>query len=536
MTGRKSLVILLLLLYWAVSLRHLTIVPPVYEDEPWQASTGWKLATEGVFGTDVFAGFYGMENHYYGYMPLHPFLLAIVFKLGGLGLFQDRFEPVALGLLTLALTYGLGKRLFRPEVGLLAVLFLLIFRTTGVTPSQVSGILFLDISRISRYDMLVPVFGLAGLHVYWSASVRELGINRRIFLYGLAGFLTALAGLSHLYGVFWFAALVVLALWQGSGRNAFLALVIGFILPWLPYLAYVLGAPADWVGQTRDYTPRFELFNWRWYMSNLINEARRYGPGLGTPGWMWLFRPGFWAFIFLLPFSLLALGWRAFHRDRAAATLFGPTVLLPLLFALLIYLKLANYLVTIWPLFALTIAWGVWQIWARTTIKFQTQDHRSKVVGTLRVGLLLFLFLIAAEGALRIYRLEDFAKENTSHDEFMAEVRAHIPTGSRILGLHHYWLGLADHDYRSWAVPLLQIDPHYWSPAQTVAQALDSVNPEVILIDRRMTAYMSERPVVTAAIREWMASQGFELKGIVDDQTYGRMEIYLLPEHHNEEP
>ena len=30
----------LLLMYLAVSLRHLTIVPPVYEDEPWQASTG----------------------------------------------------------------------------------------------------------------------------------------------------------------------------------------------------------------------------------------------------------------------------------------------------------------------------------------------------------------------------------------------------------------------------------------------------------------------------------------------------------------
>ena len=78
-----SLLFSLLLFYWAFSLRHLDIVPQVQEDEPWQASTGWKLAAEGVFGSDMFSGFYGMERHYYGYMPLHPFLLAAVFRGAG---------------------------------------------------------------------------------------------------------------------------------------------------------------------------------------------------------------------------------------------------------------------------------------------------------------------------------------------------------------------------------------------------------------------------------------------------------------------
>ena len=62
---RRAILVVLLLAFWLISLRHLTVAPPVYEDEPWQASTGWKLATAGVFGSDLFAGLYDMDRHYY---------------------------------------------------------------------------------------------------------------------------------------------------------------------------------------------------------------------------------------------------------------------------------------------------------------------------------------------------------------------------------------------------------------------------------------------------------------------------------------
>ncbi len=193
---RHLLPLLLLLLgFWGVSLWNLAVVPPVYEDEPWQASTGWKLATEGVFGSDMFAGMGGMERRYYGYLPLHPLLLAGIFRVAGIGLFQDRLAPVAMGLLVLALTFALGRRLWGAGVGLLAVAFLLLARTTTLTPSQYSGILFVDMARLSRYDMVVPLFGLLALHAYLAA-------RRRPLIYGLAGALAGLAGLSHLYGLF----------------------------------------------------------------------------------------------------------------------------------------------------------------------------------------------------------------------------------------------------------------------------------------------------------------------------------------------
>src|SRR5947199_7115021 len=95
-----------------VSLRHLDAVPQVYEDEPWQASTAYKILTTGVFGSDLFAGFYHMDQRYYGFMPLHPILLAAVFRAFGLGLQQARLETVSLAVAVLALTYALGARLF----------------------------------------------------------------------------------------------------------------------------------------------------------------------------------------------------------------------------------------------------------------------------------------------------------------------------------------------------------------------------------------------------------------------------------------
>src|SRR5512145_2716333 len=85
-----ALLAVLLLLYLVVSLRQLTIVPPVYEDEPWQASTGLKLAREGVFGSDLFSGLNGMERRYYGFMPVHPLLLAATYRIAGFGLLQTR--------------------------------------------------------------------------------------------------------------------------------------------------------------------------------------------------------------------------------------------------------------------------------------------------------------------------------------------------------------------------------------------------------------------------------------------------------------
>lgn len=518
----RSSLLLLLLLYWFISLRHLITLPAVYEDEPWQISTAWKLATESVFGSDMFTGFYHMEEHYYGYMPIHPLLMAGVLRLGGLGLFQARFEPVVMGLLTVALTFAFGRRLYGAKVGLGAVLFLLFVRFHGLTPSQLSGILFLDIPRIARYDMVVPVFALSAVHAYLWA--RQYGG----WWYGLTGLLIGLAGLSHLYGAFWLAVVGIWLLWDRARWQDWVMVGMGFVLPWLPYLAYVLPHPADWAGQTQDYAPRFQLGDVNWYLQNLWQERQRYGPGLPAD-WLVLTRVGFWGTAVFLPVSLFSLLHRAIRQtDKTAHLLLVPALVLPLLFALLIYLKLANYLVVVWPIFALVVAWGGVQVWEKVLPqRTQRAQRRETVFVVRRFVLVLWLVLALVEGGMRMVVLETAVSVVTPYPVFIAQVKSHIPSGSHVLGLHHYWLGLETFEYRSWFVPLLQTDPVYWHPPLPIEQALTAIAPTAILWDARMQKWADNTPETAESIFRWMTEQGFVRVTTLNDQTYGRMEIWL---------
>jgi 4-amino-4-deoxy-L-arabinose transferase-like glycosyltransferase len=495
----------LLLLYAGVCSFQLGVVPPAYEDEPWQASTGWKIATHGVFGSDMLAGFHGMEDHYYAFLPLHPLLLAASFRLLGLGLWQARTETAVLGMIVLLLTYALARRLFGVRVGLLAVAFLLCVRLVGATRYLITGIPFIDLARIARYDMAVPVFGLASLHLYLTARRRGVG------LHFITGMVAGLAGLAHLYGVGWILALLMLARWDGRGRRVAAAMALGCAAVWAPYLAYVLAHPADWIGQTRGYTPRFDLFHLDWYAQNLAREVHRYGPGLGPPGWSYLARPGLWATSLLLPLGMIAMLRRAFSPDGdGARAVVVPSLLFVGAFALLVDSKVVSYTLTLLPLGAIAFAWAVCQLLDR---------------GLLRRALPAVLVAIACEGALRLARLDAMARVTTPYSEFVGHLRARVAKGERVLGLHNYWLGFSDLDYRAWAVPLWKSNPAVTSSPLGVAQALDAEAPDMVLIDSRMRAFLdTDRRGV--AIRHWMASRGYAAVARVDDATYGAVTLY----------
>src|SRR4051794_37531085 len=53
--------------------------PSVTDDEVWVLSASYKLATQGVFGSDLFRGFYHADQHYYFNMPAQQFVIAGAF-------------------------------------------------------------------------------------------------------------------------------------------------------------------------------------------------------------------------------------------------------------------------------------------------------------------------------------------------------------------------------------------------------------------------------------------------------------------------
>jgi len=511
------------LVFLVVSVRHLDTVPQVYEDEPWQASTAYKLVTSGVFGSDLFAGFYNTDQRYYGFMPLHPLLLAGFFRVLGAGVVQARLETVSLSLLTLLLTFALGARLFSTWVGAIAVVLLVLVRWTGLTYVQLTGIPLVDFARIARYDPFVPVLGLAGLYAYLSArgpprdAPRPSSNANRLFdthwaLFTGAGVLASLAGLAHLYGLFWVPILILLAIWDGRPK-AIGWLVLGAVLPWLPYLAYVLADVPDWRGQTLIYQSRFELFNPRWYLDNLVQEYHRYGPGLGPLGLAWLTRVGFWASLCALPLSVAMLVRRAVgEADAAARAIVVPAILLPVLFALTIKLKLVNYTLIELPIFAVAIAWGVRRLW------LSRQTWARPLIAIVGATIML-------EGAVQLVRLEQAGQTTTPYPTFIAAVRQYLPPGARILGLHTYWFGLQDFDYRSFLVPLNWADE-----GLPLDQGLAHVAPDVVLMDARMRDYFNSPDVAVdrARFNLWLEQHSGVLIGRVDDPTYGLMEVFRV--------
>ena len=121
MSVQKKWVVVALLAYWAISLSGLDAFPTVRDDEPWQAAPGYSLWTRGIYGSELFADFAHMGERFYLFQPTFSILLGLATRLWGLGLFQIRVVPLALGALSMCLTFALGARLLSQTAGLVAV-------------------------------------------------------------------------------------------------------------------------------------------------------------------------------------------------------------------------------------------------------------------------------------------------------------------------------------------------------------------------------------------------------------------------------
>ena len=198
-----------------------------------------------------------------------------------------------------------------------------------------------------------------------------------------------------------------------------------------------------------------------------------------------------------------------------------PALIFPTLFALLISSKLANYLVTVIPLGALTAAWGTVSFW-----RWAGDGGRGRWV---RVALVTLLLAVIVEGVTRIATLEAAAATTTPYANFITRVRAYIPAGSRVLGLHTFWFGPAGSGLPCLGCPIFAHDGSYGLPPPPLDQTLDSITPDVILIDVRLRRYFDNAPAADprpGIIRQWMERRGYARVTVIEDKTYGRMEVY----------
>jgi 4-amino-4-deoxy-L-arabinose transferase-like glycosyltransferase len=540
--------LLALAAFFGAVLPYLSNFPIVGQDEPWIAAPAAKLATQGVYGDDLFAGYYAMERRAYNFPPLFPLAEALTFRLLGVGVWQARLVAVLFGAATLALTYALGRRLGGGALGALAAWLLVGLRLAA--DREASGVPLLDLARIARYDIAVPPLVLATLLCFVWAETKDqrpktkiersslvLGLWCLVFRhwrYLLAGALAGLATLAHVYGAFVLAPVAVLLLWRHAARvfrrpEPYL-IAAGYGLALLPWALYILQDLPSYRGQMLPEAARFRLADPAFYLASLWNEPARYRrlffDGAALALWP---RLGIWVALFGLPLASVMLLRSAVRpkdektkgpKDEKTKRSFGLRSLVfgpwSLVFGLwssrgqpasslkpqasvladrLLFLTL--------PLLALLLALLVnlkFYNYILLLLPFVALNLAWLVVrlwqratgwgrrgqaARLTLGVLLALLL--AEGAAGVAHSLRRAAATSDYGAYTQRVAAVIPPGSRVLALHQFWFGVYSHgyQYRSAALPTYFASADFYPIGPVPAdRALERIAPEYVLIDR----------------------------------------------------
>lgn len=555
--------------YLLLSLDELGRFPPVGQDEGWIAAAPYKLATEGVYGSNLFAGYYGMDRRNYEHMPLYPLMQAGVFRLlrarSSSVVIQMRLLPVACGFCLLLCVFLVAREIGGDWTGAVAVVLMTLLRVASNAAAPLplgaagTGILLLDSARINRYDIAVPVFALVALWWLIRAQRGEFTNARAEYsdhwAYGVAGALIGVASLAHLFGVFWLPVFLGIVLVRGRGSASSLMssglMVLGFGLTWLPWLLYVSQDWADFLGQTRYMRPRMAVFDASFLASNALH-----GPGPISLDWareaiahLPLRRVGAWTTIVGVPAALVLMmregrvgapaampgssGKKVGRVDQvgdggdpALVILPVVTVALVVMFAALLKVKTVRYMIGVWPLAIVVVAWcGVW-LWNR----------RGTRRGLIRSTLVAWFLLIAADGGAGIAHARDAARRTSRYDWFESQIARCIPEGSLVLGLQHYWLGLRQFRFRSWLVPIYESNAQYVDTPVPFDRAIERVDPDILLIDRNIRTMLDEgrspqqQPAhdLTLGFDAYLARHEVEPICVIRDTTYGTMEVHRV--------
>jgi 4-amino-4-deoxy-L-arabinose transferase-like glycosyltransferase len=523
LTGGRIFLLAASVLFVALSLVAIDTWPLVGEDESWTAAAPFKLATEGIYASDLFAGYHGSEQGLYHLNPLYHCMLAGVFKLAGAGVVQMRLLPVLFGLMVLLLVHHISRALFGQREAMVAVGLLLLLRL--VAPEYGTGIPLFDIAHTNRPDIAVPAFGLAAFAFFLSGET-----SGQIWRYLVCGLLIGLASLAHLYGAFWLPALLtVLVLRHGLQRPMRIATVVmiaGFAVPWIPVLIWLASGWDSFIGQSQLVAARFDVLSPAFYLHNLLHEYQRFGVLhlLKADGGIDWFRPGAWSTIIGAPLALVVmLRQRNTTRSDTPFTLAIVLTVQAVLFALLINIKFFNYFIALWPIVVFTLAWLSLYLWNR----WQQRWARSILIA--------LLALIGIEGAIRIAGEQVRASVATPYNRYEQRIAAHLPDNARVIGLNRYWLGLRQYDYRSWLVPILLSDSLYTQRPVTLDSALERIAPYILLIDRDMRRYLDEiadpanpRHNYHIQLQRYLQRHGARQEAEVVDRTYGTMEIIRI--------
>ena len=151
-------------------------------------------------------------------------------------------------------------------------------------------------------------------------------------------------------------------------QNTIAPLFVGFACPWLPWVAFVASGWSDYVGQMRLVSARFDVFNPSFYVDNVLH-----GDGPISLGWsvnvvraLPFTHAGTWTMLIGCPAACATMLLVGRRRGGAAGhTVAVAAVAQTVMFVALLKVKTVSYMIALWPLWTVLLAWfGVW-LWDR---------------------------------------------------------------------------------------------------------------------------------------------------------------------------
>jgi hypothetical protein len=453
------------LFFAAMAARDLGNFRPVSSDEAEIMAVSYKLATEGVLGSDPQAGFFHAEAHHFLTLPVQHVLQALSFHMLGAGVAQARGVALAGAVSLIWIVGWLGWRWYGLPVAMLGEL-LLVGWPSNLVPGF-PGLPLLTVARTARYDVTAVAF------LWLSVALLEATLRRPTRLRALSTGLSAgLAALSQFFGAF--ALPLVALVWVGqAGRRAWTGptgywMLVGAGLPLLAYAMYALHSFADLVGQWSVYADRGVFGGPAFYLDNLMREPARYAHLQGLP------LPGVrhadllnrslspWLQILSTPGVLAWLGVRAWFRAGPGDRLLLAGLLVPQgLLALLDVTKAPLYAILLAPPLCLSLAAFQCDVLGWVLSRVRARMTRVLVLGP-ALGLLV---IVAVEGATAYQADATRATQTTSYLDLGERIERSLPTGARVLGPERWWWPLHDHPYlalrnlwRQWQVAAASAD------------------------------------------------------------------------------
>ena len=194
--------------------------------------------------------------------------------------------------------------------------------------------------------------------------------------------------------------------------------------------------------------------------------------------------------------------------------------------ALLLSFKRFPYVLLVFPFLAQQLALVV-------SLGWRWAGHSSFWMRWV-IGFVLLAALL--EGGTAIWRSLKAAQATTPYLQVTGQVALIIPSGSRVLSLHHYWLGLTEYDVRAIDLAFVRSDPRYgFSPAPAMEQVIQEFDPEYVVLQEELlqngltAAYAAVNPPIA---RQWHEFDQFlgnycsETVTTISDVDYGDVAVY----------